>query len=133
MSDNNISDLFINATRDKVRFNTLHGQLMVEDLWDLSLIHLDQLAVSLDTAIQNAGRKTFIDVRPKGAEDLQAKFDIVKHVIDTKLAEKAAAKVAADRAGQMAFLKGLQEKKQIQALENMSEEEISAKLAELGV
>jgi hypothetical protein len=133
MSENTNNTLFINATRNKLRIASSRGTLQVEDLWDLSLEKLNEIAINLDETLQKQGRKSFIGGRAKEADEVQLQFDIVKYVIDTKLEERALSKVKADRAGQVAFLKGLQEKKQIQALENMSAEEIAAKLAELGV
>lgn len=133
MSENTNNTLFINATRNKLRIHSSRGLLQVEDLWDLSLEKLNEIAISVDEALQKQGRKTFIGKPVKETTEIQNQFDIVKYVIDTKLEEKALAKVKADRAGQIEFLKGLQQKKQIQALENMSPEEIAAKLAELGV
>lgn len=128
-----MSQLFITAARNKVRFSTNRGLLTVEDLWDLSLESLDRIAVSIDEAVQKHGRKSFIGAQPKEAEGLQTQFDLVKFVIDTKLAEKAEAKTAADREAQVTFLKGLLEKKQLADLENMTPDEIKAKLAALGV
>jgi bifunctional N-acetylglucosamine-1-phosphate-uridyltransferase/glucosamine-1-phosphate-acetyltransferase GlmU-like protein len=131
MSESNT--LFIDASRQKVRISTSHGFLQVEDLWDLSLQSLDAIAIALDEAIAKQARKSFINARPKEAKTVQLTFDVVKYVIDTKLAEQEAEKVQANRASQIAFLKGLQEKKQLAELEGMSSDEIAAKLKELGV
>lgn len=127
------NNLFIKASRKKLRITTNKGPLSVEDLWDLSLPSLDTIAVQLDDAVQKKGRKSFIGTQPREAEELQLQFDLVKYVIDTKLAEAEAAKTETDRRAQIAFLESLRDKKRIQALEELSEEEISRRLAELGV
>lgn len=128
-----INTQFIEAARKKIRFGTSQGQLAVEDLFDLSLPSLDKIAVALDAQLQQSGRKSFIDAPVKGLAETQLAFDIAKYVIDVKLAEKAEAKLAAERKSQVDFLKGLLEKKQLAELEGMTTEQITAKLAELGV
>ena len=125
MNENTINSLFVKATSK--------GPLAVEDLWDLSLQSLDSIAVSLDEQIQKQGRKSFIGAQPKEAEELQDRFEITKFVIETKLAEQAAAKTAAETEKRVEFLKGLLQKKEIERLEGQSEEDIRKQLAELGI
>jgi hypothetical protein len=130
---NTIAERFIQATRNKTRIATTRGILQVEDLWDLSLPSLDHIAVKLDEEIQKRGRKSFIGKTPQEAPELNDALEIVKHVIDTKIAEAEAAKIKAQQTSQVSFLKGLLEKKKLSELEGMTTEQITAKLAELGV
>ena len=133
MSENKttIGDLFIKATRNKVRITTAQGLLLIEDLWDLSLTKLDSLAITLDEAVQKFGRKSFIGLRPKEATSIQEQFEIVKYVIDVKLQEKETAKLKADVAAQVAMLRNLRDEKKTAALKDLSVEEIDAQLAAL--
>ena len=50
------NELFKQATQNKYRFESTKGLLTVEDLWDLSLTALDNVAVTLDEQIQKASR-----------------------------------------------------------------------------
>ena len=51
---------FEKASKLKLRFSTNRGELSIEDLWDLSLESLDQIAVAIDKALETAGKKSFI-------------------------------------------------------------------------
>lgn len=44
--------MFEKASRMKLRFNTQRGVLSVEDLWDLPLIQLDNIAIALNKKLQ---------------------------------------------------------------------------------
>ena len=99
-------DNFMLATRNKYRFVTCKGQLTVEDLWDLPLTsatgkpNLDDIAKDLYRQLKDGEEISFVHTDDE-AEKVKAKvtetqitFDIVKYVIDTKLAEAKAAKEA---------------------------------------
>ena len=88
--------MFDKATRLKLRFDTPKGELSVEDLWDLPLTsqtgkaNLDDLARSLDRQIRDAGSMVSF-VNPTSQTEstkLQLQFDIVKHIIDVRIAER---------------------------------------------
>lgn len=126
--------LFVAASRCKLRIPTTKGPLAVEDLWDLSLKSLDEIAVKLDAKIQPS-RKSFLD-NPDPKKDAQAEADmlaleIIKVIIGIKQEENKAAREASSKAAQIAFLRGLKEKKRMEALEGLSMEEIDKQITEL--
>jgi hypothetical protein len=127
-----LETLVIKAARKKWRFTTNKGHLTFEDLWDLSLEALDKIAVALDEKIQKGGRKSFITKKTESMTEEQGLFDLVSYVIETKMAEDAAAKDRAAKRGQREFLEDLKKKKQIAALEGLSLEDIDKQIAALG-
>lgn len=126
------NELFKQATQNKYRFESTKGLLTVEDLWDLSLTALDNVAVTLDEQIQKAGRKSFIERRAASTTELDNKLEIVKVIIADKQAEKEASKLRAEKANHKAFLTDLLNKKKLTQLEGLSVEEIQAQLNALG-
>jgi hypothetical protein len=128
----NTQDMFVTAARKKYRFNSGKGQLTTEDLFDLSLAALDDIAVALDKQVSETGRKSFISRRTESDTVPATKLEIVKFVIETIQAENDAKKDRADRAAQKEFLRDLLKKKQMQQLEGLPAEEIQKQLAALG-
>ncbi len=131
MSNEETNTLFIIASRKKFRFTFTRGSIGIEDLWDLNLLDLDKIAVALDAEIQKAGGKTFIAKRTASTTELTNKLEIVKHVIQTKQDEADIAKARRENEAKRATLNNLLERKQIEKLEGMTEEEIKKQLAEL--
>ena len=126
-----MNELFINASRAKYRFDSVKGSLLVEDLWDLPLTgkgaNLDDIAVALHKQVKDSeGNVSFVKPITKKSGDLQAKFDIVKYVIDVKVAERDAAALAADKADRKQKLLAKLAEKQDKDLDNKSAEEIQA-------
>lgn len=124
--------LFIAASRKKFRFETSKGLLSTEDLWDLNLNSLDTIAVALDEKIQKLGRKSFVAKRAASTSTLNDQLEVVKFVIETKIAEDEQKKVKADKESQKAFLNTLLEKKKTEQMEGLSVEEIQKQIASLG-
>lgn len=123
--------MYKKALRTKLRFSTTKGKLTTEDLFDLSLIDLNNLAIALDKKLSETPRKSFIsDITPDTQED-ELRFNIVKDVITLKLAERNAAQNAKAKAAEKAQLLEVLHRKKNEALENLSVAEIEAKLAEL--
>lgn len=83
------NDLFIKASRQPLRFVTSKGALTVEDLWNLHLNDLNTLAVSYDKQLKESGI-SFITTKTDKTAGIQLQFDIVKYIIDVRLAEAAA-------------------------------------------
>lgn len=88
-----MTNIFELATRQKLRFQTVRGQLSVEQLWDLPLdkgeVNLYQLATELLVDTQNKPEQalSFFKKTTSKNELAQLKFDIVKHIVTTKVAE----------------------------------------------
>lgn len=123
--------MYKKALRTKLRFSTTKGKLTTEDLFDLSLTDLNNLAIALDKKLSETPRKSFIsDITPDTQED-ELRFNIVKDIITLKLVERNAAQNAKVKAAEKAQLLEILHRKQNEALENLSVAEIEAKLAEL--
>jgi hypothetical protein len=123
--------MYQKALRAKLRFNTTKGKLTTEDLFDLSLTDLNDLAITLDKKLSDTPRKSFIaDITPNTQED-ELRFNIVKDVINIKLSERNAAQEAKAKATEKAQLLEILHRKKNEALETLSIAEIEAKLANL--
>ena len=114
--------------RPKIRFNCSKGDLSVEDLWDLPLTsiinnsNLDDIARGLHKQLKNDDDVSFVDKDKKSDEIVQLKFDIVKHIIEFRLAQNTAKVEANEKA----------EKKQriLQALAESENKEFESKTPE---
>lgn len=123
--------MYKKALKSKLRFNTTKGKLTTEDLFDLNLVDLNNIAIALDKKLSETPRKSFIsDITPDTQED-ELRFNIVKDVITTKLAERDANQNAKAKAAEKAQLLEILHRKKNQALENLSVEELEAKIASL--
>ena len=118
--------MYKEALQKKLRFKTNKGMISTEDLFDLSLQNLDTLAIMLDKKISEAPQKSFIEELPAEENDDELRFSIVKDVINIKL---KARKDNINRAQIDARNKRIAEliaKKEDEALENKSIEELRA-------
>lgn len=118
--------MFDKATRLKLRFESNKGLLSVEQIWDLSLTSLNEIAKGLSRQVKAAetDEEDFIGTKSNVDSELQLRFDIVKHVIGVKLKERDDSKDAAERkANNQVILELIQRKKQ-QELEGKSVEEL---------
>ena len=123
--------MYKKALKMKLRFATTKGKLTTEDLFDLSLTDLNNIAIALDKKLSESPRKSFIsDIAPDTEED-ELRFNIVKDVIHTKLVERSNAQNAKAKAAEKAQLLEIIHRKKNQAMENMSIDELEAKLAAL--
>ncbi|EBW9290197.1 hypothetical protein B7N40_23035 [Salmonella enterica subsp. enterica serovar Bovismorbificans] len=122
--------MFDKATRLKLRFESNKGLLSVEQVWDLSLTALNEMAKGLSRQVKAAetDEEDFIGTKSAVDSELQLRFDVVKHIIGVKLKERDDSKDAAERkANNQVILELIQRKKQ-QELENKSVEELEALL-----
>ncbi len=130
-------NIFEQATRAKIRFSTPVGMLSVEDLWDLPLTstraraNLDDVARLLDAELKSTSSVSFVnDVSEVNAKTKLA-FDVVIHVINTKIAEAKAAKSAADVREKKQKIMAIIERKQEESLSAASIDDLQQMLASL--
>lgn len=92
--------MFEKISRIKLRFETSQGMLTVEDLWDIPLTsargraNLDDIARGLSKKLKDTETESFVVKVPKADEAAQLAFDLVKHIIEVRLAENEAAQLA---------------------------------------
>ena len=127
-------NIFEQAARKKFRFDSSKGQLTVEQLWDLPLtgngVNLDDIARGLFRQVKETDSEvSFVKPAVKSDASLQAKFDIVKHIIDVKVADRDAAEKAAATRAKNQKIMALIDQKQDEKLSSASIEELRAMLA----
>jgi hypothetical protein len=127
--------MFDKAFRQKLRFESSMGQLSVEDLWDLPLTahsgkaNLDDIAKELHHQLKNGDDISFVIQSKKSDETIQLKFDIVKHIIDVRLAEQSAAETLRSNKEKKQQLLAIIAQKENEGLMNTSLDELK-KMAE---
>ena len=104
-------NIFEKAAKGKYRFNSMKGNLSVEDLYDLPLtsaqgVSLDGLAIDVNREIKATEEESFVSEN-KPNTILAAKFDILKHIIKAKIEEIESAKLAAGKKAKKAELVGI--------------------------
>lgn len=130
-------NLFELATRNAYRFESVKGNLSVEDLWQLPLTtrgngtSLDDVAKSIYSQLKASEEVSFVAKQTTANTVLQNKLEIAKYVISVKLAEAETAKVKADKAAERSKLLDIIARKQEQSLEQSTIDELQAKLAAL--
>ncbi len=128
-------EIFAQATRQKLRFVTTKGQASVEDLWDMPLTSsrhtsLDSLAREYAQELRNSEVGSFVEPSEVD-EGLQLRFDVVKYIIDTKLAERDEKTAAKAKEAQKEKLQAIIEQKRDEHLSTKTIEELEQEIAKL--
>ena len=132
-----MDNLFLQATREKFRFESLKGDLSVEQLWDLPLtsrtgFDLDTVAKAVNADLKASNEESFVNVNNNPAVSrLQAKLEVVKAIIEVKLAQAEATKKRAEKAAERQRLMEVLHSKKDQELQGLSVEEIERRLSQL--
>lgn len=130
-------NIFEEATRLKLRFDTTKGKCGVEDLWDLPLtsntgrVNLDDIARGLDADLKSATSISFVTEDSPQNTVRQLQFDVVIHVINVKLIERKAAQDAAAIKEKKQKIMAFIDKKQDESLNDSSLEDLQAMLASM--
>lgn len=132
------TNIFEYASRNKLRFASSRGELTAEQLWDVPLrsndgFNLNAVAKTANEAVKVVNEENFVETTRTAAHArVETALELVKHVIDIKLADEAAAKKRAEnRIKKEKLLTALSEK-QDGKLSEMSERELKKQIAELG-
>ena len=86
--------MYKEASKQKLRFSTNKGLLSTEQLWDLSLTELDNLAVALESDYKESGKKSFLVKKSAKDKTAKLKLDIAVDILTTKVEENETAKNA---------------------------------------
>lgn len=123
-------NMFEVATRTKMRF-PFKGMISVEDLWDLSVQNLDKVFKTLNSQRKEAQEESLLNAKSSEDEVLDTQIAIVKYIVSVKLEEQAARVKAAENKEKKQKIMALMAKKDDEAMENMSKEELQKLLDEL--
>lgn len=128
MSEVNLFEL---ATRNNYQF-PFRGLINVIDLWDLSLTNLDSVFKVLNAEVKKSEEESLLNTKSKEDEELSNKIEIVKYIVGVKLAEKEAKEDEKKNREMKQKLLAIKAKRQNEALENLSDEDLDRAIAELG-
>lgn len=123
--------IFEYAAKHKLRF-PYRGSITTEDLYDLSPADLDRIYKTLAREAKKNEEESLLADKKDEDVDLNAKIDIIKHIVTEKLAAIERAKKAAATKMQAEKIRAIIAEKQDAALKEMSPEELNKMLEELG-
>lgn len=125
--------MFEKASREKVRFNTTKGICTVEDLWDLPLKSLDEMYKGLVKMRKESKEESLLSEKKPTKEDnlLELKIDLLKHVVEVRLAEKKVRELAAEKAEKKKKIMAIIAEKQDKELYNKDVTDLEKMLAEM--
>lgn len=131
-----MENMFEQATRNKLRFESTKGPLSVEQVWDAPLtsrngFSLDDIAKQAKRELDALSEESFVEQVSPLKSVAVLKLEVVKHIISVKLEEKEAASKRAERAELRRQLTQALAERQSDAIKNMSPEEIQKRLKEL--
>lgn len=132
-----MQNIFEYATRNKLRFASIKGELTVEQLWDVPLrsrddFNLNVVAKTTNKALKEISEESFVETT-KTMEHTrrEAAMEVVKFVIETKLTEEEAAKTRAANKQKKEKLLAILAEKQDGKLSELSEKELKKQIAAL--
>lgn len=128
--------IFEQASRLKLRFASVKGELTIEHLWGLPLqsktsFDLDTVAKAVARDLKAVTEESFVVETSPTNTVLILKLDVVKHIIAVRLAENAAATNRSARSAERQKLLGILADKQDESLKNLTPEQIQKRLDEL--
>lgn len=132
-----MSNIFKQAAQLKMRFPSVRGFLIAEQLFDLPLtskngFDLDTVAKDVNKLLKEQAEESFVNATPDPqATVYQVMLDIVKEVIADKLAEAAAARTRSANAAERQRLLALLDEKNNDELKGLSKEELLKRINEL--
>ena len=132
-----VNDIFVYATRNKLRFPTVKGEMSVEQLWDVPLrskddFNLDAIAKGINRALKEVTEESFVETkRTPQHTQIQVSLELVKFIIGAKLDDEETAKRRAENKEKKAKLLAVLNRKQDEKLDELSIKDIQRQLAAL--
>lgn len=124
-------NIFEYAVENKLRF-PYKGNVSAEDLYDLSVTELDSIYKTLKREAKKADEESLLEIKSNEDIVLSVKIEIIKHIVEKKLAQIDALKKAAENRKQKQKILSILAEKQDASLHEKSVEELEAMLADLG-
>jgi hypothetical protein len=131
------TNIFEYASRNKLRFQSLRGELTLEQLWDVPLrsrdgFDLNAVAKAANKAWKDLSEESFVETE-KTREHVRREtaLEVVKSVIETKLAEEETDKRRATNKLEREKLLAILAEKQAGKLSELSEKELQRRIAAL--
>lgn len=135
MTNRETGILFEMASQFKFRY-PYKGLITTEDLWDLSMSQLDTVYKALNKELNVTQEDGLIVTKTADegvkANELRNKLEIVKYIFNHKQQAAELQRMAAENAAKKQHILGILAQKKENALQNMSEEELTQMLNELG-
>lgn len=124
---------FQQATRIKLRFDTVKGSIGVEQLWDLKIVELASAIKASNRILKEKSEESdnldFLSGTKSKAEEIeQLRFDIMKEIYTIKKAEQDKAKEAANEKERKEQIAAIIAKKQNESLESLSIDDLKKML-----
>ena len=116
-------NIFEYAVENKLRF-PYKGLISAEDLYTLSVSDLDTIYKTLKREAKRNGEESLLATKSNDDVALDTKIEIVKYIVEKKLAQVEARKTAAANKAKKEKILSILEEKQDAALKNMSEEDL---------
>jgi len=123
--------IFLEATKQHIRFNLGNGEVTTEDLWSYSLERLDTAYGVLCDNLDTRMRPTLLAPRSHLTKELELMRDVVKAVIESKLADKQAKETKALRTNQARIIREKLANKKEASLDALSIEDLEKQLTDL--
>lgn len=125
-----VKNIFKYAAKHGLRF-PYKGQASVEDLFNLGLNELDAVYKLVKKQQKNDSEESLISDKTPQDTQIEVKLAIIKEIFDDKRAAMERAKAASEKKAQAQKILEIMSRKQDDALQNMSMEELQAQLASL--
>lgn len=122
--------MFEMAVRTKLRF-PFKGQISVEELWDLSVENLDLVYKTLSRELKSTSEESLLEKKNKETEIVEIKIEIIKHIVRTKMEEKAVRLAEREKKEEKQKLLEILSQKQDESLKNLSVEELQKRINDL--
>ena len=131
-------NIFEIASKQKLRFSSIRGELTTEQLWDLPLqtrsggFDLDTIAKDVNRSLKGVTDESFVSTKESPAKaKFELQLEILKYIIAVKMKAESDARDRAAKIAQKEKLLNILAEKEDDALKSLSSEELVKRIAQL--